>query len=604
MSEGKMKMLFSLTRGTQNNVIEVPIDAQGHISIDPSSENGKLLFGMDAKGHAVFKGKFAEVAQSLGTKNGVEQMGILATHTGDGLGPIRDVIDIPAVDKTSTFLQVAEHSTKFMIPSDYEVDWPFVIPMAERRPMEKDAKLGAGYYLERPFVSDPYGSDPYGEDPYRELPYGEKPHLESNGVYVDNPEERERNSMKMQEDYLDRVYGKDRRELAELAKQSTPMSEGCRMSINLPAYREKNIYQTLKEYSVKQKDEKGEKLNPELFEINVLINRRNDGIPFDDKTIQEVERFKKEHPEYHVNMVKKTFNFGDRPVMGQIYKLMADLALHRNMERDDAKNKSRLIMRTGGADAMDKNSQFLSTVIGRFEDPNVAVYKSESRLPLEVIKKLPMLHVLYVMQSGLNRLWTRGKSNIGLGSFSAELYAKVGGFNAKVGMAEEVDLAQRMRMEMKNSAGQFELKRDLVKNAIDDPRRYIFALYNQIGMANAYNKFGRKDFESSLRNTDWTKKVLSEEIPDYLKLTKENLEREITPYYRQYLNQVLRADMSESTKERVRKGVNRIFSRMLFFVGFKKEDYEFNSGGISIKNISNLEKLIENRNFSSYENFE
>jgi ADP-heptose:LPS heptosyltransferase len=131
-----MKMLFSLTRGTQNNVIEVPIDAQGHISIDPNSENGKMLFEMDVKGHAVFKGKFAEVAQSLGMKNGVEQMGILATHTGDGLGPIKDVIDIPAVDKTSTFLQVAEHSTKFMIPSDYEVDWPFVIPMAGRRPME------------------------------------------------------------------------------------------------------------------------------------------------------------------------------------------------------------------------------------------------------------------------------------------------------------------------------------------------------------------------------------------------------------------------------------------------------------------------------------
>ncbi len=136
MAEGKLKMLFSLTRGTQNNVIEVPIDAHGHISIDPNSENGKLLFGMDAKGHAIFKGKFAEVAHSLGMKNGAEQVGILATHTGDGLGPIKDVIDIPAVDKTSTFLKVAEHSTKFMIPSDYEVDWPFVIPMAGRRPLE------------------------------------------------------------------------------------------------------------------------------------------------------------------------------------------------------------------------------------------------------------------------------------------------------------------------------------------------------------------------------------------------------------------------------------------------------------------------------------
>ena len=37
-------MIFSLTQGTQNEVFEVPIDANGNAVIDPNSEIGKLFF--------------------------------------------------------------------------------------------------------------------------------------------------------------------------------------------------------------------------------------------------------------------------------------------------------------------------------------------------------------------------------------------------------------------------------------------------------------------------------------------------------------------------------------------------------------------------------
>lgn len=118
MQSGKMKMMFSLSQDTQNQVIEVPIDAHGNAIIDPSSETGKLLFGMDGNGHAIFKGRYAEVAEILSSKEGVDQTRILATHEGMGLA----TGNVP--------------QTVFDVPGKYEVDAPWVIPVVGRRPLE------------------------------------------------------------------------------------------------------------------------------------------------------------------------------------------------------------------------------------------------------------------------------------------------------------------------------------------------------------------------------------------------------------------------------------------------------------------------------------
>ncbi|PIR68348.1 hypothetical protein COU49_01365 [Candidatus Nomurabacteria bacterium CG10_big_fil_rev_8_21_14_0_10_35_16] len=79
LKEGKLKFLISATSGTQNQVFELPIDVNGQIVIDPNTDIGKMFFTTDAKGHAVFTGRFGEVAEQIDDKNNFR---ILSTIEG------------------------------------------------------------------------------------------------------------------------------------------------------------------------------------------------------------------------------------------------------------------------------------------------------------------------------------------------------------------------------------------------------------------------------------------------------------------------------------------------------------------------------------------
>lgn len=116
MKVGKMKLLLSLSGDTQNQVIEIPIDANGNAIIDPNSKIGKIAFS-SVHGHAKFLGKFAEVAVMGEKTNGIEHVNILATHIGKGIENVRTVVSNN--------------------PVGYDVEAPFVIPVTGRRPMEE-----------------------------------------------------------------------------------------------------------------------------------------------------------------------------------------------------------------------------------------------------------------------------------------------------------------------------------------------------------------------------------------------------------------------------------------------------------------------------------
>lgn len=65
---GKLKFLISATSGTQDQVFELPIDANGQIVVDPNTEIGKMFF-KTVNGHAVFTGRFGEIAEKLDDNN-------------------------------------------------------------------------------------------------------------------------------------------------------------------------------------------------------------------------------------------------------------------------------------------------------------------------------------------------------------------------------------------------------------------------------------------------------------------------------------------------------------------------------------------------------
>ncbi len=127
IKKGGLKMIFSLTRDTQHQVFEVPIDANGNAIIPPNSEIAKLMFE-NKDGHAVFTGQFAEVAQSMGVaKDGAENLRILATHIGEG----REFIDHDVVKDTF------DSSVKLNVPDTWDWDVPAFVPLVPRRPLER-----------------------------------------------------------------------------------------------------------------------------------------------------------------------------------------------------------------------------------------------------------------------------------------------------------------------------------------------------------------------------------------------------------------------------------------------------------------------------------
>lgn len=126
LQAGNLKVLLSITKGTQNFVFEFPIDTDGNAIIDKTSEAGKILFEVDEKGHAIFKGAFAELAKSTGVgEDGVEHMQIIGTLEGmDKIDSIGETIEQP----TST--------TRMLIP-DTEMDVPPLVTAFARRPLEQ-----------------------------------------------------------------------------------------------------------------------------------------------------------------------------------------------------------------------------------------------------------------------------------------------------------------------------------------------------------------------------------------------------------------------------------------------------------------------------------
>lgn len=428
---------------------------------------------------------------------------------------------------------------------------------------------------------------------------------------------KKRRSSNAQQEYLTRTYGTKIDFIRTLASKIPPMHPECKMSINLPAYKEGlNIYRALYEYTVRQSSPEGIPINPDYFEINILLNSPNSRTPLDNKTREEIERFKKDYPEYHVHIIEHQFNFNGKPVMGEIYKTIVDTSIYRNLQRPDGVNKERLILRSGGADAKEKSPLFLYSVISNFGDPRVAVYKSESQLSQRLLDACPLYDIIYRTQTGLNRLFTKGKSNLGIGSYSAEVYAKAGGFK-KVEIAEDKDIAKRMALTIENTA-EFEGRKEMHINALDDPRRGLLSIIQGIPLAKSYIEYGDPEKEKALRALDLTKEVIEGRMSPSMRLTAENLTREMSAFYEQYFNQMrkygnsLKAYKERNknwSEEQINNETHRLtkllFVKLFGIIGIPEESYEFNTNHpyIKFRNISQLKRVIEEKKLPSYQDF-
>lgn len=95
---GHLSIGLSLSEGTQHEVVQVPIDTNGHAIISPNSPIAALFEKQGSNNEMVFTGKYAEVMQQVGVdSNGAQQVRMLATAVGPGKQIFHDTISQPRI---------------------------------------------------------------------------------------------------------------------------------------------------------------------------------------------------------------------------------------------------------------------------------------------------------------------------------------------------------------------------------------------------------------------------------------------------------------------------------------------------------------------------
>jgi hypothetical protein len=426
MSAGNLKMLLSLSRDTQQQVVAVAIGPDGNARIDPTSEIGKLFF-KTVGGKAQFAGRFAEVAQVVGTESGVEQMRILATHEGKGIESLTKMISREIHERTPR--------TILDIPVDYTVEPPPVIPILGRYPLEP-----ARYSID--YLGGYFRDDARNREHYRER----------RSKNFTSPDARLNHYNEAQE-YLSRQAPERRRRTQELAAQiEAPMDAKCRMVVCIPAagHQEgKNMYRSLEAYS-NQKMANGKKLDPRQFEVLVFVNHPKDRTP--DDTRGEVLRFQKDHPEMNVRLVYDKIDRSEATI-GNIRKLATDVALLRHHARG-AKVKD-IILISNDADNKGIDSRYLSNFLDKF-DKNERIDAVLGKIDWEpaAYVQSPILHVGTRFFQYLDIVYRHhtSKTHRSLGSSGANfamrgsIYAGVGGYLEDDTVAEDRNLGSMIKL--------------------------------------------------------------------------------------------------------------------------------------------------------------
>jgi len=466
MQSGKLKMIFSLSKDTQNQVFEIPIDAKGNAVIDPNSETGKMLF-KNTGGHAEFLGKYAEVAQMMGSKDGAEQVRILATHVGKGVSQI----ELPS--------------------APYIIDQP-VIPIFGRTPLEKTREI-------HPYLDGYFADDKKNREHYQKR---RSPRL------VENPN-AELNHYQEIDDYLAKQANNWKNNLESLSRQITaPMDEKCRIAVCIPAagHQEgKNIFHTLEQYK-NQKNKDGQPIDPRLFEIVVFVNYPEDKKP--DETKEEILRFQKENPNIRVQMAYKALPRNETHI-GTIRKYATDLALLRHHERGEKTED--LIIISNDADCNELSSEYINTFLEKFEtNKKVDAFMGKIDWDKEAYVKSPLIHIGTRFFQYLDITYRHHKDKIRrtIGSSGANfamkssIYAAVGGYDENDSIAEDRHLGSMIKSARQGSST-YPIEYAGAKSYIyTNARRAVNALKQGLSPAEQWGTdFGPDDI---LRETKWT----------------------------------------------------------------------------------------------------
>ena len=376
MKAGKLKMLLSLSRDSQNNVFEVQIDEYGNAIIPKDSEAAKVFFEQ-ANGKAVFKGKFAEVSQMMGekTSDGREIVKVLATHVG------QENVQIP-IEK---IVPITEFNIPPALPAALPWDLPPIIPIpGARYPLEKATKpdiaplpVALPYHYSYGYYERDLIKRREREEFFRER-FSEK--LRNNPKAILSFDDEAKNYLERNKN-INPHYVNEMSETVGQIETQEKMDDKCRVAICIPAYDLGEGKVAEHALDLYRKQIENGSVKSEEFEIVLFLNHPKDklakmqikdgaeervknGIPEAYDTEEVVKQYKAKYPELKIRVIKKEFD--KRPPWGQIIKYNYDVALIRAIERSNPEVRD-IILATNDIDVRDMTDTYIRDIIDIFD---------------------------------------------------------------------------------------------------------------------------------------------------------------------------------------------------------------------------------------------
>jgi hypothetical protein len=602
LAEGKLKVLFSLSRSTQHQPFDVSINKDGTITILKDSPLAKLMFE-NRHGQAIFKGQFAEIAESRGiAPDGGENVRVLSTVVGSG----RDSI------MGSSLVQTHIPQVRVDVPDTQEFDPPLIFPFRPRRPLERSTASDGvrsvpGTNFDTPkaftFGYPTYGSTESIDEEFKNITRdsyvqtienGRKVWRDAEGKEVERNVEREQKRIREYIAAQDPVY---RAELDSLATLVGPMHPKCRLSVIIPArFEEPNLSNLLTQYA-KQIDEQGKPLDPDLYEINIIVNRKQGETP--DKSMEVIAEWKKENPSIHVNAIDKEFS-PQQANVGTARKYITDLALLRSVTRSTAAGP--LYIESEDADLISLDRRTVSKLVRNFDsEPQLDILRGIQDRQPEVLRKNHLLfferRVWDFMEVFMRRqayrpenmenssfVWNRVISGGWNTAYTAESYTQIGGYVPDL-ITEDMKIGWKISYlrGQQNEKGEFVLNTQTVKTsglrASSSPRRFLDAMNRNIA---PYADFEDQSLKSKTLNE------LLDGVKEYAKASPEQIEayNKALTTARQFLSEQMPAPQFEA-----------VFERTTRAMGLKKEkDYavkENNEVELSPEGMNKIISLFE-----------
>jgi len=603
---GELKLYITASTGTQSQALEVLISPDGIATIDPSSPAAEL-FSVEGS-HAVFNGAFVEVGHKVeDLANGVERVGILATHVGnnDVLSHIQETIITPETIHNYDII-----TPGYDVVTDNFVEMSPVIPVESidqmKRAFAKQLKNPEIYPMYYGVDNMKLVTDWLRENPERLKTRVQKVDAEGNVSWVESdgsPVERSVNrERKSITDYLDRQKQNNpshMQTVEKIADSMKPMDKECRVAVNVPAWMEaSNLNLWLEQFS-SQVDKDGNPLDISKYELNVMVNRKTGSAPDNSVAVIEnfIEKYKKDKG------TTPNVNFYDIEIdppnnnVGYARKLVTDAVLLRSIRRNN--QDACLYIETEDADVVSADKKTVVNLIDKLDNnPQLdAVRGVQDRDP----SKLKENDYLFMRRRACdffellarqkrfadtsnpywNYKWNRvvtGGWNTG---YTAEGYADIDGYNSVVA-GEDMLIGEKLTMiRGDGNKPNLDVVGKVATRSDSSPRRFIQEVIEGKG---AYEDFGNELTNKEIR--DKTIPELMEVIKSHARISDTN-KVDFSNYINaihQWTNTVTGGSSVES---------EQMTRRILFMLGLKKEDYEIDNSNIVVKNWSNFAHSLD-----------